>query len=186
MGGFIRFVPNIITSFRIVGAAVLLAVPPFSRTYFLLYTLCGISDVADGTLARRLKISSELGAVLDSIADILFYSSLLIRLVPYLFVRVSPVVWYLVAAVVAIRLAAYIVAALKFKRFSSCHTYGNKTTGASVFFTPYLLMLLNNTAVCIAVCAVGALSSAEELLIHIKSKTYNQNIKSILLKNNTD
>lgn len=172
-------IPNCITCFRIVGAVLLLAVPPFSLWYFALYTLCGISDVLDGTIARRMKITSEIGALLDSIADLLFYGSLLVRLIPYLYVRVSTVVWYMVAAVVAIRLLSYIVAAVKFKMFSSCHTFGNKATGAAVFFTPYALAFLNNTAVCIAVCVIGALSSAEELIIHITSDEYNPSKKSI-------
>ncbi len=176
------WLPNCITCLRIAGAAALLAVEPFSAAYYILYTLCGISDVADGTVARRLKITSSSGALLDSIADLVFYSSLLLRLVPHLFGKVSVFVWYFAGAVVLVRIAAYTVAAVKYRRFASVHTFLNKATGFSVFCTPYLILFLDKTAVCAAVCTVGLLASFEELVMHIKSQSYDPDKKSLLFK----
>ena len=44
-------VPNIITAFRLIGSLVLLLfIPTYSTAFFIIYTLCGISDVVDGTM----------------------------------------------------------------------------------------------------------------------------------------
>ena len=66
------FIPNIITTLRILGAAVLLLCNPASVAFWVIYGLCGVSDMADGYLARRLHAESKAGAVLDSVADICF------------------------------------------------------------------------------------------------------------------
>ena len=51
--------PNVITLLRIAGSL----------------GLCGISDIADGWLARRLKCVTKKGALLDSLADICFVAT---------------------------------------------------------------------------------------------------------------
>ena len=60
--------PNVITLLRIAGS--------FSDVtevmFWIIYGLCGISDIADGWLARRLKCVTKTGALLDSLADICF------------------------------------------------------------------------------------------------------------------
>ncbi len=175
-----RSIPNMITGFRLLGAVVLLFLVPFSVEYYIVYTLCGISDILDGFLARRMHSSTEKGAVLDSVADLLFYSALIYRLIPYLIPRIWSVVWYLFAAVLAVRLLSYLVAAIKYRRFASLHTYGNKLTGCAVFSIPYALLLPDQTVVCLVICTIGGLASLEELLIHLRAETYQSNIKSIL------
>jgi len=69
-----KFVPNIISIFRIC------LVPVFVVVYFsdendhnlyavLIYALAAFSDFLDGFLARRYKVSSNLGKVLDPLGD---------------------------------------------------------------------------------------------------------------------
>lgn len=174
-------IPNIITILRMAGTIALIFAAPFSVLFFILYAVCGISDIADGFAARSLGLSSRLGAVLDSCADLLFYSVLLIRLVPELAQRISPVYWYIAGAIVLVRIASYTIAALKFKRFAAMHTYANKVTGAAVFLVPCLLVLTDINITAGIVCALAALSTAEELFIHILSRSYNPHIKSIFL-----
>ena len=43
--------------------------------FWIIYGLCGISDIADGWLARRLKCVTKKGALLDSLADICFVAT---------------------------------------------------------------------------------------------------------------
>ena len=40
--------------------------------FWIIYALCGLSDIADGWLARKLKYVTKTGALLDSVADICF------------------------------------------------------------------------------------------------------------------
>lgn len=172
-------VPNSITCFRIVGSVVLLFLPSFSPIFYIMYSLCGVSDAVDGFIARRFKLTSELGSRLDSIADLLFYASMLTHVIPFLVPRVPAAVWYVVSALILLRIVMYLLAAVKYHRFSSLHTYANKATGVVLFSVPYLLLFTNPTAVSWIACAACALSSIEELLIHCRTKEYPSETKTI-------
>lgn len=177
----VKSIPNCITCVRILGAILLLILRPFTLTFYIIYGICGVTDAIDGYLARKLNAGSAAGAVLDSIADLLFYAAMLYRMIPYLWSRVPMLTWYCVGAVLVIRLAAYLAAAFKYHRFASLHTYGNKATGAGMFLLPYLVLLLNDTLVCAALCVVGGLASLEELIIHLRLRTYCKDVKSLFM-----
>ena len=119
MSPLLRQLPNIITALRIVGTAALLLIEPFSAPFIVVYTLSGVSDVLDGWIARKFRLSSDLGAKLDSAADLLFYSVMIIRIFPVLWAELPRWIWNLVFTVVAIRLASYATAAIRFRRFAS-------------------------------------------------------------------
>jgi CDP-diacylglycerol--glycerol-3-phosphate 3-phosphatidyltransferase len=58
--------PNAITLLRIAGSLGLLLCDVTSVVFWLIYGLCGISDIADGWLARKLKCVTKTGALLIS------------------------------------------------------------------------------------------------------------------------
>ena len=58
--------PNIITLFRIAGSLSLLLCDVANDSFWIIYALCGISDIVDGWLARMLKCVTKAGALLDS------------------------------------------------------------------------------------------------------------------------
>ena len=64
-----KYLPNILSSFRMVGAVALLLCNVSSSSFWVLYIVCGISDIADGWLARKLHAETKAGAVLDSVAE---------------------------------------------------------------------------------------------------------------------
>lgn len=164
--------PNIITSFRILGAAGLIFVAPLSAAFYVLYSLCGVTDAVDGAVARATGTASELGAKLDSIADLLFYAVMLVRIFPALWALLPRNLWYIVAAAVLIRIGAYLTAAFKYRRFASLHTPLNKVTGLFVFSVPYLIALPFGVIGCYCVSVAAVISSLQELVIHLKSKEY--------------
>ncbi|MDR0491289.1 MAG: CDP-alcohol phosphatidyltransferase family protein [Oscillospiraceae bacterium] len=78
-----RFVPNILSTFRIC------LVPVFITVYFvderdvklyavLIYALASFSDFLDGFIARRFEASSKLGKVLDPMGDKLMTVSVMV------------------------------------------------------------------------------------------------------------
>ena len=67
--------PNVITLLRIAGSLGLLLSDVTGVVFWIIYGLCGISDIADGWLARRLKCVTKKGALLDSLADICFVAT---------------------------------------------------------------------------------------------------------------
>lgn len=172
-------IPNCITAVRIVGTVFLLFTAPLSVLFFVIYTLCGLSDVLDGWIARATNSSTELGARLDSIADLLFYLVMLIKLLPVMWRLLPTWIWYMVGAVLALRLASYITAAVKFKRFASVHTRLNKLTGAAVFLIPFFCMLPWTVLYCSCVCVLAGIASAQELLFHICRSEYHTNKKAL-------
>lgn len=173
-------IPNCITSVRIAGAVALFFVEPFSLLFYVIYTACGVTDVFDGYAARKLEAVSEFGSLLDSIADLVFYAVMLIYVIPHLWKRVPKEIWLVVGVIIALRVISYLTAWVKYHRFASLHTYGNKITGAFVFSLPYLILILDNTFVCVLGCIIGMASTLEELAIHLKSDSYNPKTKTIL------
>lgn len=151
-----KYLSNFITSLRIIGTACLLFIDPLTTLFYAVYTLSGVSDVLDGFLARKLKVTSELGSKLDSIADLLLYAVMLIKI-------------FLV-----LRLSSYLVAAVKYHRFASLHTYFNKLTGFSVFLVPYTVELPVFVPFCVVVCVIAGIAALYELRIHISSREYVQ------------
>lgn len=179
----LKYLPNVITSLRIVGTAGMLFTISFSKGFYILYTFSGLTDVLDGAVARATKSSSLLGAKLDSIADLIFYTVMMVKIMPYLWVTLPVRIWYAVVAILIIRSMAYAIAAVKYKCFASVHTYGNKATGLAVFALPYFIMI-EPVAVgySIGVCIIAALASLEELFMHIKAKEYDSRRKSIFIR----
>ena len=177
----VRMIPNMITAVRILGVILMLFVKPLSTPFVIIYTVCGLSDVVDGFVARALHCTSEFGAKLDSVSDLLFYFMMLIRVFPILFDVLPFWIWILVGVIIIIRVLQYIIVAVKFHRFASLHTYLNKITGAMVFLVPYSLLLHVIKPYSIIVCAVALLASAEELVIHITADEY-KNRKSVFTK----
>ena len=178
----IKNIPNFITALRILGTICLLFIEPFTIMFFVIYSLTGITDVLDGFAARMLNASTEFGAKLDSASDLVFYAVMVIKIFPRLLKKVPWGIWMAVGVIVAIRLASYITAIVKYHCFASLHTYLNKLTGFVVFVTPYFYLTSYMTAFCIVLCVVAFLSSAEELCTHLTRDTYRSNLKTVFEK----
>lgn len=173
-------IPNLLTVFRMLGTAALAFLPPLTVPFFALYLICSATDIADGVIARKTGAVSDFGARLDSVADILFYAVILLRLFPTLRGTLPVQVWWLAGAALAFRLCAYLAAACRYRRFAALHTYLNKCTGALLFALPLLLLTPAAVPISFAVCVMGVLASAEELCLHLCSPAYDANVKSLL------
>ena len=171
-----------ITSVRIALSLFLPFLPLRSAGFFAVYTVTGLTDVLDGWLARRTGTTSQFGARLDSIADLLFYGVLLFRLFPVLCRRLPGEIWYAVGAILLIRLMAYGIAAAKYHRFASLHTWLNKLTGGAIFLLPYVLSGPGGIGYSWGVCLIAFAASAEELAIHLFGNGYDAGRKTILGK----
>jgi len=178
----IKQIPNMLSLFRLIASVILIFIEPLTQPFFVLYTLAGISDALDGTIARVFKLTSELGAKLDSIADLTFYAVMLIKVFPILFEILPKWIWIVVAAVVLIRIASYAVAAFRYRKFASLHTYFNKLCSVAMFFVPYFIKLSFGNIYCMIVCGIAAIGSTEELFVHIFSKDYDCSKKTIIKK----
>lgn len=177
-------VANLLTLLRIAGTIAIVALRPFSAPFLWVYALTGLTDVLDGWIARKTHTASDFGARLDSIADLLFYAVMLLRIFPFLWDTLPKGIWYIVAIILFIRISAYIVAAVKYRRFASLHTYLNKLTGMAVFLIPFLFVTRYAVGYCLTVSVIAAISSLEEFVIHLREQTYPDNTKSVFQKKN--
>ena len=60
-----KHIANIITAPRILLSVVLLFLPILGAGFYVIYLLCGVTDMIDGTVARKTGAVSEFGAKLD-------------------------------------------------------------------------------------------------------------------------
>ena len=167
-----------VTSVRIALSILLLFFSADTNRFLIVYTAAGVTDVLDGLIARKIGAVGEFGARLDSIADLMFYGIMLVKLFPRLY-RALPIGVICAAGVVLLlRAASYIIAAIKYHRFASLHTWLNKLCGASVFLLPYIPLSAVDTYGW-AACALTFAAALEELLIHLTQKEYIEGKKSV-------
>lgn len=175
-----ELIPNYITVLRIFGSIYLMFTELFSTNFYIVYTLCGFSDVLDGVIARATNNTTVFGAKLDSIADLMFYAVMLVKIFPYLLTKLPNYIFVAVMIIILIRIVSYMIVAVKFRNFCASHTYLNKLTGLSVFVIPYFAQTLHITAVCTVSCGIAIAASVEELIINIYAKAYNSNTKTLI------
>ena len=161
------WLPNFVTGLRIIGGIALIFLPVLGVAFYIVYVLCGLSDVLDGFLARRLRTASAFGAKLDSVADLIFYTVLLLRLFPRLWRRLPRWIWAVVGMILCVRLSAYAVAAIRQGTFSARHTYWNKASGVAVFGLGLMLEAPILTPYALCVCTVTFIASANELRLNL-------------------
>ena len=126
-----KHLPNILSSLRIVGAVALLLSDVSSILFGALYIVCGISDIADGWLARKLKCVTKTGALLDSLADICFVACCAWKLLPIL--ELPQWLWLWAGVIVAIKVVNQLSALATYGRCCFPHTLANKWAGFLLF-----------------------------------------------------
>ena len=123
--------PNTITLLRIAGSLGLLLCDVTGVAYWIIYALCGISDIFDGWLARKLKCVTKKGALLDSLADICFVTCCAWKLLPIL--ELPQWLWLWTGVIVAIKIVNQLSAIVMYGRCCFPHTTANKATGFLLF-----------------------------------------------------
>ena len=151
---------NIITGFRIVFSAALLLCPVFSPVFYILYLAAGITDMIDGTVARKTNTVSKFGERLDSAADMMFVLVCFIKLIPLLDIPLYLYIW--IAVIVLIRLVNTISGFVIQKRFVILHTVMNKLTGALLFLLPLTLQFVDLSYSAAIVCCFATFAAVQE------------------------
>lgn len=104
MHNVIRFIPNMLSAFRLLLAGLF---PYAPEGYWILIIIGGGgSDFLDGWIARRWKVTSWKGRVLDAVADKLFVLSVLMT-----FVFTEKIAPWVVPVVIARDLVVLVIAA---------------------------------------------------------------------------
>lgn len=175
-----RHPANWITAGRILLSFALLRTAPLSGPFLWCYAGCGLSDMLDGWVARKTGTAGRGGAALDSGADLVFAAAALWKLLPVLLERLPGWVLPACGGIAALRLAAYGVGFVKFRRFAALHLRSNKLTGLALFLSPWLLTLWEGGGAAALLCALTGLSALEELVCMVRMKRWDPELRSIL------
>ena len=159
---------NIITSLRIVATAIMIFMPTLSRRFFIAYTFAGVTDVLDGFVARKTGTTSKFGSKLDSLADLFFYVSMMVKILPYLIASLPAYIMLMLYSIVSIRLVMYAVVGISSGRLISNHTILNKATGLLVFCLPFVIKTPIFKAYSFIACAVAFVAALYEMVMMYK------------------
>ena len=102
--------------------------------FYVLYITAGVSDMADGAVARKTGTVSEFGSRLDTIADIVFVVVCMIKLIPVLNFPLWLFIW--IAIIALIKIINIIFGYVMSKELVAAHTVMNKVTGIVLFILP--------------------------------------------------
>lgn len=181
MEKFVYSVPNLLSLMRLVLVPLLAAFAALSEAGLFLSILAVslISDMLDGYFARKLHQTTELGAKLDSLADMLTYGVMILGLYliwPQLFF--DQLIFVFAAAL------SYVLPVLfslvRFAVFPSYHTWGAKIAAVLIAPAFYLLVLYGYQTFFQLVILFHLLVAVEEMAITMILKHPRTNIRSIL------
>jgi CDP-diacylglycerol--glycerol-3-phosphate 3-phosphatidyltransferase len=155
-----KYIANILTGFRILGSVLLLFFPAFSVGFYIIYLFCGFSDMIDGTIARKTNSTSEFGAKIDTVADLLFVAASIIRLLPA--IHIPGWLWIWGGGIAVIKISNIILGYASKKQLISLHSIMNKITGLLLFLLPLTLSFIEAKYSSAAVCSIATLAAIQE------------------------
>ena len=153
-------IANYISISRIIMAIILLLPKTFSKTFYIIYIYCGLSDILDGFLARKYKIISKFGAKIDSVADMLFVGVSLLKILPVIEISIGIYIWIII--IVLIKVFNIILGYIYYKQLTLLHTIGNKITGLVLFVIPLMMNFIHIKILEILICSVATFSAIQE------------------------
>ena len=153
-------IANVLTGCRILGSILLLFFPTFSLGFCVTYLLCGLSDMVDGTIARRTNSVSRFGSQLDTVADMVFVIASLIKVLPAIDVPLWLWIWG--GAIALIKVGNIIWGYVARRQFVSIHSIMNKVTGFILFLLPLTLSFMELDFAAMFVCLIAMISAIQE------------------------
>ena len=151
---------NIITVIRIICSVALLLCPVFSPAFYTLYITAGVSDMIDGTVARKTGTVSEFGSKLDTAADFVLVIVCLIKFIPVIRIPMWLIIWIIVIA--AIKVINLISGYVMRKELVVLHTVMNKVTGVLLFILPLTFTVIDLRYSGALVSAVATFAAIQE------------------------
>ena len=155
-----KHLPNAISALRFLGAVCVLFFGVESCAFWVIYFVCGLSDMADGYLARILGCESKTGAMLDSLADLAFVICCCFKLFPAL--AFPKWLWIWGGVIVATKIINQISALVMYKKCIFPHTIANKVTGVLFFVGVPLTVFLESIVPMVIIAVVATFVAVQE------------------------
>ena len=139
----------------------LLFIPLSSAWFSVLYLFCGLTDMIDGTIARRTGAVSKFGARLDTVADFVFVLVCAIKILPLMHMPVWLWVW--IALIAFTKVFNIMLGFIYNKKLTSIHSVLNKTTGFALFLLPLTLSFIEITYSVTTICVIATVAAVQEV-----------------------
>ena len=153
-------VANYISVSRIIMSIILFITETFSTTFYVIYIYCGISDMLDGFIARKSNNESKIGAILDSVSDIIFVIVAMIKILPVLNLTDGMIIWGV--AIAFIKVVNVICSYIYCKKLVLPHTTANKIAGFILFIAPFIIVNNNSIIIEIIICSIATFAAVQE------------------------
>ena len=161
---------NILTGLRMAGSILLVFLPTFSLRFYIIYLLCGFTDMIDGTVARKTNSTSRFGEKLDTAADIVFVAAAMIKFLPNLPIPLWLWIWG--GGIAVIKISNILFGYVFREEFAALHTILNKVTGLLLFLLPLTQPVVEFRYSSIAVCALATVSAIQEGIYIVKKECH--------------
>lgn len=176
----LRYIPNALCFARIIMVALLIIVPPLSVLSIILFISAGVTDMIDGSIARRIKnATSNFGAELDSMADMFMVIVSVFFILPAF--DIWPGFWYAILVALAFKLMSAVPGLIKHRKVFFLHTISNKLLGFILFMGGIIYFIFGGiTAVniyFIFLIAAVFIITIEEMVIISMLDYPNKNIR---------
>lgn len=173
--------PNIITSFRLVAAVLLILVtlscspkPPFLP----LFITAAVSDMLDGLIARRFNWCTEFGAQLDSVSDLTLYGAVFLFFLFNTAEEMRQCLPLLIAGG-AVQLLHWRLCVMRHGQFPSYHSTFSRICAYSMFFGTIAFWFTHITYILGSMLIAWIACSAEGIAITMLLRAPKQNVSSI-------
>lgn len=173
--------PNAISSVRLVVAPPVLLYLAWNaepELFLMVLILALASDVVDGYVARKYQLQTELGAKLDSYSDFAMYLTMAIGawwLWPETIREQAP---FVIMVVLSLLLPA-LVGLIKFRGFTSYHTWGVKFSALLLSPAAILMFIGGPVWPFQLVAPLCALAALEEIIITLMLSERRSNVRSL-------
>jgi len=174
-------IPNLLSSYRILSFPIVLlfALNNYERIFVILLVINLITDILDGFIARMLNQQTELGARLDSIADIGTY---ILAISGIFLFKADDFASHLVSFCIFLSLFVFsnLLSLIKFKRLPSLHLYSWKIGGyiqGAFFFVLFVFEF--NTLFYYFMILWGILAFLEHIIIQFIIPEMKSNQKGL-------
>ena len=163
-----KYIANIITGSRVAFSLPLLFIPLSSAWFYIFYLLCGLTDMIDGAIARKMGAVSKFGAKLDTVADFVFMFVCWVKILPLIHIPVWLWVWIIVVALIKIFNIALVF--IHKKKLISIHSVLNKITGFALFFFSLSLTLVEPIYSVATICLLATIAAMQEVYFIAKGQ----------------
>ena len=163
-----KYIANIVTASRAVFSLPLLCIPLSSAWFYVIYLFCGLTDMVDGTIARRMGAVSAFGARLDTVSDLVFVLICGAKILPLL--RIPMWLWVWIIWIALMKIGNLTCVLIRKKKLISIHSALNKITGFALFLLPLSLHFVEAADGTFAICVLATAAGIEEIFLTARGR----------------